>query len=79
MQESTRLFKQFPATQSVKMTLPFEGKTYIVDLTQDKVEQFYNVSFDDMKANDTWNEEISDVFFNKTDREKFVNTFVIVQ
>lgn len=79
MQESTRLFKEFPATQSVKMTLPFEGKTYIVDLTKDEVEQFYNVSFDDMKANDTWNEEISNVFFNKTDREKFVNTFVIVQ
>lgn len=79
MQESTRLFKQFPATQKVKMNLPFEGKTYSIDITKDKAEQFYNVSFDHMRENDTWNKQISDVFFNKNDRENFVNTFVIVQ
>ncbi|WP_322924612.1 hypothetical protein [Paenibacillus campi] len=79
MEESTRLLKEFPAANEIKMTLPFEGKTYSVDLTKEAAEKFYNgIDFDTLKANGGWG-QISNKYFNDTDRQRFAQEFIKVQ
>ncbi|OKP97762.1 hypothetical protein [Paenibacillus sp. P46E] len=79
MQETSRLFKQFPGTATVDMTIPYDGKTYSVDLTKGAVESFYNVDFSTLTSNEIWREKISGPHFNKGDRQKFVEKFVTVK
>ncbi|WP_342436693.1 hypothetical protein NSS79_25675 [Paenibacillus sp. FSL L8-0436] len=79
MQETSRLFKQFPGAASVHMTLPYEGRTYSVALTKGEVESFYNVDFNTLTSNEIWRAKISDPHFNKQDRQKFVDKFVKVK
>lgn len=79
MQETSRLFKQFPGTASVDMTLPYDGKTYSVDLTKGEIESFYNVDFSRLTSDEVWREKISDPHFNKSDRQKFADQFVTVE
>ncbi|MEK3698236.1 hypothetical protein NYE33_14840 [Paenibacillus sp. FSL R10-2199] len=79
MQETTRLFKQFPGTATVDMTIPYDGETYSVDLTKGEIESFYNVDFSTITSNDIWREKISDPHFNKSDRQDFVDKFVTIE
>ncbi|MHA6529128.1 hypothetical protein [Paenibacillus sp. BAC0078] len=79
MQETSRLFKQFPGTAKVDMTIPYDGKTYSVDLTKGEVESLYNVDFSTLTSNEVWREKISDPHFNKEDRQKFIDKFVTVK
>lgn len=85
MEESTRLLKEFPAANEIKITLPFGGDTYSIDLKEDEAQQFYGgVDFDTLKTNDPidgnaeWRAQIGDKYFNKADRQKFVDQFVQV-
>lgn len=85
MEESARLLKEFPAANEIKISLPFEGKTYSVDLQEDAAETFFDVDFDTLKASDPtggnaeWRAQVSDKYFNATDRQRFVDEFVTVQ
>ncbi len=86
MEESTRLLKEFPAANEIKMTLPFDGDTYSIDLQEDAAKQFYGgVDFDTLKASDPtggnaeWRVQISNKYFNESERQRFVSQFVKVQ
>lgn len=85
MEESARLLKEFPAANEIKISLPFEGKTYSIDLQEDAAEAFFGVDFDTLKASDPtggnaeWRAQVSDKYFNEADRQRFVNEFVTVQ
>ncbi|MFF2907355.1 hypothetical protein [Paenibacillus sp. NPDC057934] len=78
MEETSRLFKQFPGAASIDMIVPFAGKTYSVALTKGEVESFYNVDFSTLTSNEIWREKISDPHFKKADRQKFADAFVKV-
>lgn len=78
MEESSRLFKQFPGAATVDMILPFEGKTYSVSLTKGEIEDFYNVDFSTLTSDDEWRGRIANPFFDDEDRQKFVNQFVTI-
>lgn len=78
MEETSRLFKQFPGAASIDMVIPFDGKIYSVALTQGEIEQFYNVDFSTLTSNDIWREKVSNPHFNKRDRQQFVEQFVQV-
>ncbi|QWU13616.1 hypothetical protein SAMN04487895_103293 [Paenibacillus sophorae] len=78
MEESTRLFRQFPGTASIDITLPYKGKTYSVSLTKGSVEKFYNADLDSIKTDQQWRDQISGPFFTKDYRDQFAKRFVKV-
>ncbi len=78
MEESTRLLKEFPAANLIKMTLPFDDKVYSVELTKEAAEKFYNgIDFSTLKSSNGWS-AISNNYFNDTDRQHFVDRFIKV-
>ncbi|MCM3206370.1 hypothetical protein [Paenibacillus illinoisensis] len=85
MEESARLLKEFPAANEIKITVPFKNKTYSVDLKEEVAEKFFNVDFNTLKTdnpedgNEEWRAQVSDKYFNKKDRQKFVDEFVQVK
>lgn len=85
MEESARLLKEFPAANEIRISLPFEGNTYSVDLLENAAETFFDVDFDTLKASDPtggnaeWRAQVSDKYFNDIDRQRFVDEFVNVQ
>ncbi|MEY9096929.1 hypothetical protein [Paenibacillus sp. RC84] len=82
MEESTRLFKEFPNLGSVNINIPFEGKTSSVELDKKSVEDFFGVKFAELnadKSNEKWKEQISNKHFTKQGREQFVQKFVKVK
>ncbi|WP_025690930.1 hypothetical protein [Paenibacillus zanthoxyli] len=78
MEESTRLFHQFPGTASIDITLPYKGKTYSVSLTKGSIEKFYNADLDSIKTEQQWREQISGPFFTKDYRDQFAKRFMKV-
>ncbi|WP_438491664.1 hypothetical protein [Paenibacillus sp. IHBB 3054] len=78
MEETSRLFAQFPGAASIDMVIPYDGKIYSVALTQGEIERFYNVDFSTLASNEIWREKVSNPHFNKRDRQQFVEQFVQV-
>lgn len=79
MEESSRLFKEFPSASSIGIFLPFDGKTNSVTLSKEEIEKFYKVDFNTLTSDDEWRGRISNPFFNDEDREMFVAEFVDVE
>ena len=80
MEESVRLLKQFTAADNVSITVPFEGKTYSVKLEKSVAETYFNVDFDTLNSDpEAWRSELSNKYFNKKDRQAFVDEFVQVK
>lgn len=79
MEETTRLFKQFPGAATVDMTIPFEGKSYSVSLTKGQIEEFYKIDFSTLTSDDEWRGLIANPFFDDENRKKFVNEFVSIK
>ncbi|WP_025702319.1 hypothetical protein [Paenibacillus forsythiae] len=78
MEESTRLFREFPGMASIDITLPYKGKTYSVSLTKGSVEKFYNTDLDSIKSDQQWREQISGPFFTRDYQDQFAKRFVKV-
>ncbi|WP_145148446.1 hypothetical protein [Paenibacillus xylanexedens] len=80
MEESLRLLKQFIDADNIVITVPFEGKTHSVDLKKSVAETYFNVDFTTLNSDpEAWKSELSSKFFNKNDRQKFVDEFVQVK
>ncbi|PQP81840.1 hypothetical protein C0Q44_19380 [Paenibacillus sp. PCH8] len=80
MEESVRLLKQFIDADNIVITVPFEGKTHSVDLKKSVAETYFNVDFNALNADpEAWKSELSSKYFNKNDRQKFVDEFVQVK
>lgn len=62
---------------NIAITVPFEGKIYSVDLKKSVAEAYFNVDFNTLNSDsEAWKSELSSKYFNKNDRQKFVDEFV---
>ncbi|MGR5963098.1 hypothetical protein ACT7DN_30030 [Bacillus paranthracis] len=48
--EPARLLRQFPDLNTVKMTLPFDGKTYSTNLDRDSLNTYLGFKIEDLKV-----------------------------
>ncbi|PEF25374.1 hypothetical protein CN887_11120 [Bacillus pseudomycoides] len=79
--EPTRLLRQFPDLNVVKMTLPFEGKTYSINLDRKSLNSHLGFKIEDLKVEDkSWVKKFNDPYvYDKTKRKAFFTKFVVVQ
>ncbi|HDR7065651.1 TPA: hypothetical protein QCW42_002707 [Bacillus cereus] len=79
--EPARLLRQFPDLNAVKMTLPFEGKTYNINLDRKSLNSHLKFKIEDLKVEDkSWVKKFNDPYvYNKAKRKAFFTKFVIVQ
>ncbi|CAH1190264.1 hypothetical protein PAECIP111893_00250 [Paenibacillus plantiphilus] len=82
MEESTRLFKEFEGMNQVKISIPFEGKTYSIDIDRTTAEEYFKVDFKEIGSDDSnekWRTEVSNKYFTKDYRADFVTKFVTIK
>ncbi|EEM82323.1 hypothetical protein bthur0011_35380 [Bacillus thuringiensis serovar huazhongensis BGSC 4BD1] len=79
--EPARLLRQFPDLNTVKMTLPFDGKTYSTNLDRNSLNTYLGFKIEDLKVEDkSWVKKFNDPYvYNKTKRKAFFTKFVTVQ
>ncbi|PGE09525.1 hypothetical protein COM64_30100 [Bacillus toyonensis] len=79
--EPARLLRQFPDLNAVKMTLPFEGKTYNINLDRKSLNSHLGFKIEDLKVEDkSWVKKFNDPYvYNKAKRKAFFTKFVVVQ
>ncbi|PEK96915.1 hypothetical protein [Bacillus mycoides] len=79
--EPARLLRQFPDLNAVKMTLPFEGKTYNINLDRKSLNSHLGFKIEDLKVEDkSWVKKFNDPYvYDKTKRKAFFTQFVVVQ
>ncbi|MFV8518213.1 hypothetical protein [Bacillus sp. SBS7] len=79
--EPARLLKQFPDLKTVKMTLPFDGKTYTTSLDRNSLNTYLGFKIEDLKVEDkSWIKKFNDPYvYDKTKRNAFFKKFVTVQ
>ncbi|WP_374965891.1 hypothetical protein [Lysinibacillus sp. RS5] len=52
--ENVDLLRQFPELTGAKMTLPFDGKTYSIDIDRSSVNEYLGFKVEDLKTEDSW-------------------------
>lgn len=79
--EPARLLRQFPDLNTVKMTLPFDGKTYTTSLDRNSLNTYLGFKIEDLKVEDkSWVKKFNDPYvYDKTTRKAFFNKFITVQ
>ncbi|MGY2609336.1 hypothetical protein [Bacillus pretiosus] len=79
--EPARLLRQFPDLNAVKMTLPFEEKTYNINLDRKSLNSHLGFKIEDLRVEDkSWVKNFNDPYvYNKTKRKAFFTKFVTVQ
>ncbi|MEH7705291.1 hypothetical protein V7597_12590, partial [Bacillus toyonensis] len=79
--EPARLLRQFPDLNAVKITLPFEGKTYNINLDRKSLNSHLGFKIEDLKVEDkSWVKKFNDPYvYNKAKRKEFFTKFVVVQ
>ncbi|MFF2340394.1 hypothetical protein [Bacillus mycoides] len=79
--EPARLLRQFPDLNAVKMTLPFEGKIYNINLDRKSLNSHLGFKIEDLKVEDkSWVKKFNDPYvYNKAKRKEFFTKFVVVQ
>ncbi|MDU8675342.1 hypothetical protein [Paenibacillus polymyxa] len=76
--ESARLLRQFPDLNAISIVLPFDGKTYSIDLDRSSLNNFLGYKIESLSTEDrSWNDKFSDPYiYDKSNRQKFFDTFV---
>ncbi|URJ46281.1 hypothetical protein MF628_000799 [Paenibacillus polymyxa] len=76
--ESARLLRQFPDLNAISIVLPFDGKTYSIDLDRSSLDDFLGYKIESLSTEDkSWNDKFSDPYiYDKSNRQKFFDTFV---
>ncbi|MCU4771701.1 hypothetical protein OB977_00815 [Bacillus cereus] len=79
--EPARLLRQFPDLNAVKMTVPFEGKTYSINLDRKSLNTYLGFKIEDLKVEDkSWVKKFNDPYvYDKTKRKAFFKKFIVVQ
>jgi len=77
-----RLLREFPELGSVTIKIPFEGKTYSVDIDRATAEKYFNVNLAEMHkdaSNELWRQQIVAPYTsNKDQRAKYTAQFIKV-
>ncbi|MCA9441777.1 MAG: hypothetical protein KC964_13285, partial [Candidatus Omnitrophica bacterium] len=82
MENSIRLFKEFPVLNEVNIFLPYQEEVFLVSLPKSQAESFLGVDFQRLhedRTNERWRQEVSNKYFNPEDRKRFIELFVTVQ
>lgn len=63
------------------MTLPFEDKTYIINLDRNSLNKYIGLKIEDLKAEDqSWQKKFNNPYVsNKAKRTEFFKKFVTIQ
>ncbi|MDR4983544.1 hypothetical protein RGU74_07480 [Bacillus cereus] len=79
--EPARLLRQFPDLNTVKMTLPFDGKTYNTSLDRNSLNTYLGFKIEDLKVEDqSWNKKFNNPYvYDKAKRKALFEKFVTVQ
>ena len=87
--EPVRLMRKFPELIGASMVLPYEGKTYTIDVSREEVNAYFGFKVEDLRiladvnhdpAQATWNTKFIDpIVYDEVNRQQFVDTFVTVQ
>ncbi|WJE18849.1 hypothetical protein QRY07_19140 [Bacillus cereus] len=79
--EPARLLRQFPDLNTVKMTLPFDGKTYSTSLDRNSLNSYLGFKIEDLKVEDqSWNKKFNNTYvYDKAKRKALFEKFVTVQ
>ncbi|MGG3758224.1 hypothetical protein ABEW49_17535 [Bacillus anthracis] len=79
--EPARLLRQFPDLDSVKMTLPYDGKTYSIDLNRKELNEYIGFKIEKLKVeDDSWAKKFNTPYvYDKNKRAEFFKKFVTVQ
>ncbi|PHB29584.1 hypothetical protein COE80_11900 [Bacillus pseudomycoides] len=76
--EPARLLRQFPNLNTVKMTLPFDGKTYSTSLDRKSLNSYLGFKIEDLKVEDqSWSKKFNNPYvYDKKKRKDFFEKFV---
>ncbi|PEW88872.1 hypothetical protein CN445_09110 [Bacillus cereus] len=79
--EPARLLRQFPDLNTVKMTLPFDGKTFSTSLDRNSLNSYLGFKIEDLKVEDqSWNKKFNNTYvYDKAKRKALFEKFVTVQ
>ncbi|PGR86115.1 hypothetical protein [Bacillus cereus] len=79
--EPARLLRQFPDLDVVKMTVPFEGRTYNINLDRKSLNTYLGFKIEDLKVEDkSWVKKFNDPYvYDKAKRKAFFKKFVTIQ
>ncbi|PEI78325.1 hypothetical protein [Bacillus wiedmannii] len=79
--EPARLLRQFPDLNTVKMNLPFNGKTYSTSLDRNSLNSYLGFKIEDLKVEDqSWNKKFNNTYvYDKAKRKALFGKFVTVQ
>ncbi|MEB8658287.1 hypothetical protein [Bacillus cereus] len=79
--EPTRLLRQFPTLSTVKMTIPFEGKTYSINLDRKELNSYIGYKIENLKTEDkSWQQKFDKPYvYDKDKRSAFFKKFVTIK
>ncbi|ENQ3106555.1 hypothetical protein ACEOWJ_002588 [Bacillus cereus] len=79
--EPARLLRQFPDVNGVKMTLPFDGKTYSINLDRKSLNKYIGLKIESLKSEDqSWQKKFLNPYvYDKAKRAEYFKKFVTVQ
>lgn len=79
--EPVRLLSQFPSLEAISIHLPYDGKTYSIELKRQEVNEYLGFNVEKLSVSDgSWNEKFVDpIVYDERNREKFIDTFVKVR
>ncbi|MGN7115001.1 hypothetical protein [Lysinibacillus odysseyi] len=75
--ENVRLLRQFPGLAGAKMTLPFEGKTYSINLDRKSLNDYLGFKVEDLKTeDDSWTTKfVNPIGYDEQKRKELMEKF----
>lgn len=82
MEAPLQVLREFPGLEEVQVNIPLEGKVHSINVSRKLVEKNFNINLDELhedKSLDKWRTQVVDIYFNKKEREKYVQEFATVK
>ncbi|MGN7403293.1 hypothetical protein ACTHO0_25925 [Cytobacillus praedii] len=75
--ENVRLLRQFPTLDEAKMTLPYDNKTYSIEINRESVNEYLGFRVEELKTeDDSWNTKFLDpIGYDNSKRKAFFDKF----
>ncbi len=73
-----KIMKEYKSIQSVQITLPYNGKTYTIDISKSELEKYAQKSMEEIDSD--WNKNYAEKnVFDEAGRKAFCDKFVKIQ
>lgn len=78
--ENVRLLRQFPNLTGAKMTLPFKGKVYSIEMDREAVNDYLGFNVEELKTeDDSWTTKfVNPIGYDEAKRKDFMSKFAKV-